>query len=339
MKLQYVRNALASRIKVLAAMAVVATLATGPAMADPPSLVQYLPRDGAAIVVWTAPAGTVTGYNVYQQIVDDPTKDPPASTKVNTDPIKETSFMVPGLKNGTCYHFTVTAIVDGKESDPAGPALAGSSGDSDGTHVCVVPQKPTQIAGVTGDFYGFNIGTNFPGSHSVDASGVINMKASGWDMYNQTDGFYFLATPMAGDITVTVRCVSGPTQTSDGNGWNLGGPIIRETLDSHSRFAMMQIASTSQLQFKKRQELDSTPANDGFDRDDNTARPVWLRVQRKGDLFNASWSEDGKTFTALGDPQSIDGFVKEPYVGIALCGHQDGEYSTAVFDNFKITSP
>jgi len=337
MRLRYVRNALTSRIELLASIAVVATMATGTAMADPPSLVQYLPRDGAAIVVWTAPAGTVTGYNVYQQVVTDPNSDLPAAKKVNTDPIKETSLMVQGLTNGTCYHFTVTAIVDGKESDPASPTQGNADGE--GAKVCVAPQKATQIKGVTGDFYGFNIGTSFAGSHSVDANGVITMKASGDDIYNSADAFYFLAMPMAGDITVTVRCVSGPTQTSDGNGWNLGGPMIRETLDSHSRFAMMQIASTSQLQFKKRQELDTTPANDGFDRDDNTKRPVWLRVQRKGDLFNAAWSEDGKTYTALGDPQSIDGFVKEPYVGVALCGHQDGEYSTAVFDNFAITSP
>jgi hypothetical protein len=336
MRIRYLRNALTSRIELLASIAIVATLATGPAMADPPSLIQYLPRDGAAIVVWTAPAGTVTGYNVYQQVVTDPNSDLPAATKVNTDPIKETSFMVPGLTNGTCYHFTVTAIVDGKESAPAGPTLSNS--DTEGAKVCVSPQKPTQLGG-GGEFYGVTVGTDFPGSHSVDAKGVITMKASGHDIYGQSDAFYFLAMPMAGDVTVTVRCVSGPTATADENGWNLGGPMIRESLDSPSRFAMMQIARDDPLQFKKRLTEGETPQNNDNGRDDNTARPVWLRVVRKGDDFTAFFSEDGTDYTQVGDVANISGFAKEPFVGVALCGHQDGEYSTATFDDFKITSP
>jgi hypothetical protein len=330
MRLQYVRN-------VLASIAVVATLATGTAMAQTPEQVQYLPRDGAAIVVWTAPAGTVTGYNVYQSIVDSPTAQPSSPAKVNADPIKETSLNVPNLKNGTCYHFTVSAIVDGKESAAVGPNVTHRDPPG-GTSACVIPQKPTALAGAPGaDFYGFTIGTNFPGSHSVDASGVISMKASGWDIWEASDGFYFLATPMAGNITIDARIVSGPTETSDGNGWNLGGPMIRESLDTHSRFAMMQVARDNELQFKKRVDYNETPQNDGNSRDDNTARPIWVRLVRKGDDFNAFWSDDGKTYEELGGGVTISGFAKEPFVGIALSSHEDTQYSEMVVDNFKIT--
>jgi hypothetical protein len=328
-----------SVVRALASFAGVATLATSAAMADPPGQVQYLPRDGAAIVVWMAPAGNVTGYNVYQSIVDTPTAQPAAPVKVNTDPIKETSFLVQSLKNGTCYHFTVTAIVDGKESAPAGPNPTHRDPPG-GTNTCVVPQKPTQLAGAgTAEFYGMTIGTNFPGSHSVAANGAITLKASGWDIWEASDGFYYLATPMAGDITMTARIVSGPTETSDGNGWNLGGPMIRESLDTHSRFAFMQVARDNELQFKKRVTYNETPENDGLGRDDNTARPIWVKLVRKGDDFHAFWSEDGKTYEEVGGGVTIDGFSKEPFVGLALSAHQDGEYSEMVVDNFSITKP
>jgi len=335
MRMQWVRRVRASRIELLASIAVVAVLSTGAAMADPPDQVQYLPRDGAVIVVWIAPAGTVTGYNVYQQIVEDPTKAPAAAVKVNTDPIKETSFMVQGLKNGTSYHFTVSAIVDGKESDQVGPYPAQTD---QGTYVAVVPQKPVQLGGA-GEFYGINIGTNYPGSHSVDANGVVSMKASGWDIQSDADGLYFLAMPVAGDITVTARCISGPTATSDDNDWNLGGPLIRESLDSRARLAMTQCARKGRLQFKRRTDFNESPPDTGYDDIPADKRPIWLRVVRKGNAFTGFVSEDGANWIQVGDTETIADFAKEPYVGLALCAHQDAEYTTAQFDNFKITSP
>jgi len=339
MRQQYLRRTLASCIPVLASIALVATLGTGVAAADPPTLVQTIPNDGAVLVVWSAPAGNVTGYNVYQSVVTDPKSDLPAPTKVNTDPIKETSFLVQGLTNGTCYHFSVSAIVDGKESDKAGPTVANTD---QGSKVCVSPQKPTAIPGVTGNFVGMTIGTDYPGSHTVDAKGVITLKASGFDIWNEADGMYFLAMPMAGDITMTVRTVSGPTENENGGGWEQGGAMIRETLDSASRFAMILVSRANALEFKKRVTVAEQPVNDDVSRDDNTARPLWLRIQRTGDVFKSWYSEDdGKTFVQAGDAAgvTISNFVKEPWVGLALSGHDDGNYSTAVFDNFKITTP
>jgi Fibronectin type III domain len=338
MRLQYVGRALAS-------IAGVATLACGAAMAQTPEQVQYLPRDGAVIVTWMAPSGNVTGYNVYQSTVDSPTAQPSSPTKVNTDPIKETSFMVQALKNGTCYHITVSAIVDGKESAAVGPQPTHRD-PPEGTNVCAVPQAATKLAGA-GDleFYGHNIGTNYPGSHKVDANGVITMTASGWDIWENSDGFYFLATPIEGNVTITARVVSGPTPIADGgNGWELGGPMIRESLDARSRFAMMQISQGrdgTHHQFKKREEFDTTPVNDDSDDDSfpPEERPIWARLQRTGDDFHGFVSKDGKDFTEVGSGDTISDFAKTAYVGLALTAHNQpvmGEYTTAVFDNVTV---
>jgi Fibronectin type III domain len=340
MRRQYHRSALASSLCVLASIALLATLGTGVALAaDPPTLVQTVPNDGSVLVVWTAPAGNVTGYNVYQQVVTDPKSDLPAATKVNPNPIKETSLLVQGLTNGTCYHFSVSAIVDGTETAKAGPTVANND---QGTKVCVTPQKPTTIPGVTGNFVGMTIGSDYPGSHTVDAKGVITIKASGFDIWNEADGMYFLAMPMAGDITMTVRTVSGPTENPNAGGWEQGGAMIRESLDSASRFAMILVSRANALEFKKRDTVAVQPVNDDVSRDDNTARPLWLRIQRTGDVFKSWYSEDdGKTFVQAGDAGgfTISKFVKEPWVGLAFSGHDEGNYSTVVFDNFKITSP
>src|SRR5215510_11306361 len=107
------RNVLRPGIGLLASIAVAAALA-GPASAaalDPEKTqVQYLPRDGAAIVLWNAVDGA-TGYNVFQQEVTKPgspsteTKAT-APVKVNTSgPITTTSLLVEKLTNDKPYHF------------------------------------------------------------------------------------------------------------------------------------------------------------------------------------------------------------------------------------------
>src|SRR5262249_23759805 len=99
-----------------------ATALMGPASAaalDPTVVrVQYMPQDGAALVLWNA-VDNATGYNVYVQTVtpkEGGTTTASAPVKANTaGPIdaKATSFLVENLKNGTPYHLTVTAIVGG----------------------------------------------------------------------------------------------------------------------------------------------------------------------------------------------------------------------------------
>ncbi len=349
MHLPSARSVLRLGIGLLAPIALAVTLAGAATAAalDPTQVqVQYLPRDGAAIVFWNS-VDKATGYNVYRQDVTQSgtTITAAAPVKVNTDPIvKVTSFMVDNLKNGTPYHFTVTAIVDGKESDPAGPTPHGDQG----ALVSVVPQQPVKLSGIDG-FYGVTTGTDLPGSHQIDdKTGTITLKGSGWDVNGDADGMYFLAAPVKGDITVTVRVVSGPTETSSGTDWNLAGPQIRENLDAGSRLAMTQAARVGRAQFKFRDTY-GTGTNEE-DEDDSVKghegarRPIWLRLVRHGDDFSGFLSEDGKTFTKLdqngtGGVHTLDKFPAEAYVGLAVASHDDGEYSTVVFDNFTITSP
>lgn len=318
-------------------------LAVSAASAQKPQQVQYMPKDGAAVIVWMAPEGDVTGYNVYQYEPTTPGGDLGTGKKVTAEPIKTTSHVVEALTNGKAYHFKVSAIVGGTESDQVGPQ-ATHHDPAYGDKPVVVPQAPVKVGGIDG-FVGHTIGTNFPGSHTIAADGAITMKASGWDIWDNSDGFYFLATPMEGNVTITARVVSGPTPVETvGNGWELGGVMIRESLDVRSRFAMMQVARTEELQFKRRETYGETPTNSGFARDDNEARPVWIRLERKGNDFKAFYSNDGTTYEEVGEGTTIADFAKEPLVGIALSAHtgggaDDNLTSEAVFDQFTITKP
>jgi len=357
MKLPRCRNAVRLRIGSVAVIALTAALAsrTSAAALDPEKIqVQYLPRDGAALVLWNS-VDNATGYNVFQQEVTKPGS--PSTETTATAPVRitatpiaapTTSLLVDKLTNGKPYHFTVTAIVGGAETDPVGPRVAQANGEDLGAFVAVVPQKPLKLSGLDG-FYGYNIGTDIPGSHTTtpDADPTITMQASGWDIQNSADGEYFLAVPVKGDVTVTARLANGPTETANESAWNLGGPQIRGTLDSGSVLAMTQAAHAGRLQFKYREQYDSSPPEEHDTTgtfDDAAKRPIWLRVVRKGNDFSGFASYDGKTWLPLDDQgtggiHTIKDMPPEAYVGLALCAHDDGEKSTATFDHFTITSP
>jgi hypothetical protein len=306
--------------------------------------------DKSALVTWNGvgmAAGTVT-YNVYQ--IDPANLNAPLPKPLNSAPITTSSFLVPNLTNGTAYLFGVTGVVNGVES---GLQLPMPNNEARGDILPSVVPGPPVLAGFTL----VNIGTASPGTVTLTsgtdlASAVIHMKASGYDIYNESDAFSFLAMPMSGDVDISARFVKGPTEDTDGGGWELGGPMFRESLDADSRFVLGQIAATQQLQFKRREVQGATPVNTGLTRTDDTARPVTMRLVRKGDTFQAYYSEDdGKTWIDLGDStvsapadataskDTLTGFSKTPWVGIALSGHTEGEFSEADIDHIVIKAP
>jgi hypothetical protein len=176
------------------------------------------------------------------------------------------------------------------------------------------------------------------------------MKASGWDLYQSGDGGSFLAVPIAGDLDISARFMTGPTATASGAGWEQGGPMFRESLDPGSRMVISLVSNANGMQFKRRRVAYQQPTNTTATRSDNTARPVTLRLIRRGDYFESYYSEDdGATWQEIGDRTStsltatsvdtISGFAKMPYVGIALSAHAEGLITEADIDHIVIRRP
>jgi regulation of enolase protein 1 (concanavalin A-like superfamily) len=64
--------------------------------------------------------------------------------------------------------------------------------------------------------------------------------------------------------------------------------------------------------------------------------PVWLRLERRGNVVRLAFAPDGKTWQALQDPLRID---LPPRVKVGVVAEARAEATfTAVFDKFKLTS-
>ncbi len=74
------------------------------------------PDDTKITLNWTAPSGTVTGYNVYRSTSS--VAGAGLGTLITTTPITGTAVINTGLTNGTTYFYKVTAINNSGESAP-----------------------------------------------------------------------------------------------------------------------------------------------------------------------------------------------------------------------------
>jgi len=123
---------LACAVVVLVLVAV-ASAACGQSATPPgaPATAQFLPGNGQAGVVWTAPAGTadVTGYRV--------SATPGAHSCTTTHAL---SCLVPGLVNGTTYHLSLRSTGPGGSSRPV-----------TGTVTVGTPWTPGEVVGTPGD--------------------------------------------------------------------------------------------------------------------------------------------------------------------------------------------
>jgi hypothetical protein len=305
----------------------------------------YLPSDKSVLATWTpisAADGAVT-YNVYE-INANATK----STKLTAQPIKESSFRVENLTNGEPHRYAVTAVVNGVESPLHFPEPNSSNQNGRRMIGVAVPNPPVLLG-----LQMYYVGTADLATTAVTgdaANPKLDFKAGGSNIWQNGDGVAFLAMPIEGDVDISANFVSGPTE-ANGNGWEHGGVLIRESLDPGSRLAYSQAAQNNPMEFKRRRARYALPTNTDVQRDDNTTRPLGMRLTRTGDTFQSFFSEDGgKTWKDLGDPNSTDlnqtskdtlpGFAKTAYVGITLCSHftgTEGSITDAVIDNIKIT--
>jgi hypothetical protein len=311
--------------------------------------VSYLPRDKSVIVAWNAAAvtGADVTYNVYS--FDKPNaSDTP---KKIAGPIKDTSFMVENLTNGTSYRFGVTAVVNNVESPLALPlpcVLSSTAGIG-----MAIPEPA-----VEGGLQLYTFGTITPGTVTVTGTGaaaVYQFHVGGADFWEASDGGSMLAMPMAGDVDIALRLVKGPTD--NGDGWAQGGPTLRETLDPGSRMVIAVISAANSMQFKRRLVENARPTNSDISQSsgDNTTRPVWSRLVAKtkdnvtsviGYIAEGSKTPGASDWVPMGDATSEDSgggdlakfknFAPMPYVGMCWTAHQEGAEADVTVDNFTI---
>jgi type II secretory pathway pseudopilin PulG len=156
------------------------------------------------------------------------------------------------------------------------------------------------------------------------AEGTWTIRASGDDIWNNTDEFHYVYQSLSGDGQIIARVVS----IEYTNSWAKAGVMIRETLNGNSKHAMMVVTPGNGTAFQYRT---STGAGSNHTAGSYITAPYWVKLIRSGNTFTGYESADGSIWTEVGSVSIT--MTTDIYIGLAVTSHNDGTLCTAVIDN------
>ncbi len=176
---------------------------------------------------------------------------------------------------------------------------------------------------------GLDIGNVGPGgSQTVDGQ-AIAVRAGGADIWFAADGFRYVYQTLHGDGEIKARV----TSITNTHPWAKAGVMFRESLAADSRNVayLLTADNVSGLQVRTTTGGDTTLTNGPW-----VNAPYWVRLVRSGDLFTASTSSDGTTWTVQGTQTLAMG--ADIYVGVAASAHTTTQLTTAAFEYVQLTT-
>lgn len=157
-----------------------------------------------------------------------------------------------------------------------------------------------------------------------DGTTTFTVKGSGADIWGTSDAFQFNYQALTGNGMITAR-VASQTPTDP---WAKAGVMIRETLDSSSRYAFTDITPAHGIAFERRT---ATGSQSVHTLGALTTEPYWVRLSRNANTFSAYASADGTTWDLVG--QATISMAANVFIGLAVTSHHAGVLSTAAFDH------
>jgi regulation of enolase protein 1 (concanavalin A-like superfamily) len=162
------------------------------------------------------------------------------------------------------------------------------------------------------------------------ASGGVSITAAGTDIWGTSDEFRFVYQQLTGDGSIVARVAT----LTAADLWTKAGIMIRESLASNSRHALMALTGSQGLTFQRRAAGTGSATTHTYA--GAAAAPVWLRMDRHGSRLTAYFSLDGFNWTPAGsDTIAMSSTV---LVGLALTSHSTWAYAAADFTDISITA-
>jgi N-acetylneuraminic acid mutarotase/regulation of enolase protein 1 (concanavalin A-like superfamily) len=226
-----------------------------------------------------------------------------------------------------------TAIVSGIEVVPVmvpapappviGPPIVGSP-----ITVSPIVTQPVTTAPPSSPFADSDIGSvGMIGSAATNANGSITVTGGGGDIWNDADAFNFAYEPLVGDGSIVTQITSQQNTSS----WAKAGVMIRESLASDSRFAMLALTPGNGVTFQARSATHTTPTLTTK----SASIDIWLKLTRTGNSITGSISTDDKNWTTVGS--ATIPMVNNVFVGFSVTAHDNTKLSSATFSNISVT--
>ncbi|MDH7598747.1 MAG: discoidin domain-containing protein [Sedimentisphaerales bacterium] len=152
------------------------------------------------------------------------------------------------------------------------------------------------------------------------APGAMLLNGTGSDIYGTADQGRFIYKELHGDGSIIARVES----LANTHAWAKVGVMIRESLNPDASWAYVLYAGQNGVRFQARLQTAASATSDTpIATPDQIAMrvPVWIKLERKSNLFYGYYSTDGTNWTAMAwNPQTIQ-MPLDVYIGIAITSH------------------
>lgn len=154
------------------------------------------------------------------------------------------------------------------------------------------------------------------------------MQASGSDIWNNADGFYFNYQMITGDfeISAKVESLEGPHE------WTKSGLMVRENLDAGSKNVFIGLTTKNGISSQVRPEPRGFTENG--ERKSDLKAPYWIKLSREGDSIKLAVSPEGISWKKM--EGGILPFAENVYVGIAITSHDNNGMCKTTVSNYKL---
>jgi regulation of enolase protein 1 (concanavalin A-like superfamily) len=209
---------------------------------------------------------------------------------------------------------------------------SGSSGTQGAVMIDNLSVTDLSAGGSTGALAAAEIGTASPLGGNQENGGVHQITSTASDVSSSSsDGCRLVYLPVVNSanctLTARVLTLTGPSAVK-------AGVMIRESTAAGSLRMAAHVNTGAPVQTYRTtlngSGTNQTPAVAGL------AKPCWLRLSRAGNVFSASTSPDGVTFTPLGGGVPV-GLNSQLLVGMAVASRVDGTLTQATFDNVTLS--
>lgn len=173
-----------------------------------------------------------------------------------------------------------------------------------------------------------DVGNPAVAGSATESGGTFAVSGAGWDIWGNADEFHYVYQQLTGDGDIVAQVQSLLAVDP----WSKAGVMMRETLNADSKHASMFATGSNGMAFQGRP---TTGGSSVHTYGTAANAPYWVRITRRGDVFEGYDSPDGRTWRLVGS-QTIS-MMQTIYVGLAVTSENTTIATTANFVNVSAT--
>ncbi|SDT94262.1 Regulation of enolase protein 1, concanavalin A-like superfamily [Verrucomicrobium sp. GAS474] len=179
-----------------------------------------------------------------------------------------------------------------------------------------------------------DIGTVTTAGSASYSGGVFTVSGSGADINGNADAFHYAYQSVTGNFTFITR-VTG----NSGTNVNTGAPdgiMIREALTAGAREEMIYVQPGGPSVYSQSRVV-SGGGTSRLNAYSPSGYPLWLKLQRDGDMIALFFSTDGATWTpAIGCNRALPNLAATVCIGLTATSRSTSGFNTVTYDNVSL---